>query len=189
MKTSIVITMLSACLFLTACNQDQSDQASIDAVALPDNAMGYFCGMNVKMHKGPKGQIFLKDQAEPIWFVSVQDTLAFTRMPDEAHRVKAVFVSDMDKAESWDDPGDKAWMRADIAWFVVESSAKGGMGGAEMVPFGSEEAAAYYASNMGGRVVVLDEIPTSLLLGSGIESMDGSEEEPADKMDEHHDQS
>ena len=87
MQKTLLTLALTSLLFVGACGESETVSAP-DPIALPDDALGYFCGMTVKMHDGPKGQIFLKDQAEPIWFVSVRDTLAFTRLPDEAHRVK-----------------------------------------------------------------------------------------------------
>jgi hypothetical protein len=46
-------------------------------------------------HPGPNGQIFIKGQAEPVWFASVRDTVAFTLLPEEPKDVTAIYVNDM----------------------------------------------------------------------------------------------
>ena len=49
-----------------------------EEVALPSpqtltaDAEGYYCGMTVGNHAGPKAQIHLKGIPEPLWFVSVR---------------------------------------------------------------------------------------------------------------------
>lgn len=141
-----------------------------DALALPDDAIGYFCGMIVKNHDGPKGQIFIEGQAEPHWFTSVRDTLAYTRLPEETASISAIYVSDMAKAESWEQPGDGAWILGSEAYYVVGSSKMGGMGASEAVPFSSEDVALNFAAQYGGDVMRLDDIPTDDLLGSDLDA-------------------
>jgi len=158
--------IISVAMMLSACDGEQvaEEPTPID---LPDTAIGYFCGMTVVHHSGPKGQVFLKSQSEPIWFVSVRDTLAFTRMPDEAHRVRAVFVTDMGVAESWDQPGDASWRDAKTAWFVVGSTVKGSMGGSEVVPFTNKAEAEAFVKENGGQIERMNDIATEKLLGDG----------------------
>ncbi len=40
-------------------------------------------GMTVLDHNGPKGQVFLTNRQQPLWFTSVCDTIAFTRLPEQ----------------------------------------------------------------------------------------------------------
>ena len=61
--------------------------------------------MLVVNHEGPKGQVIIKGQDEPLWFVSVRDAIAYSRLPDEAWKVEAVYVSDIGSADSWANPG------------------------------------------------------------------------------------
>ena len=70
-----VFFSLLLALSLTAC-EEQIAAPTPDAMALPDDAIGYFCGMIVKNHEGPKGQIFIEGQPDPHWFTSVRDALA-----------------------------------------------------------------------------------------------------------------
>ena len=96
-------------------------------------AIGYYCKMIVQDHQGPKGQIFLSGSAEPIWFSSVRDTLAFTRLPEEPKNVAAIYVSDMGRA-SWTSPEAGTWIAAEQAWCVIGSERQGGMGAPRPCP-------------------------------------------------------
>lgn len=138
--------------------------------SLTEEAMGHYCGMNVLEHPGPKGQIILTRYDHPIWFSSVRDTIAFTMLPEEAKDIRGVFVSDMAKAPNWEAPGADNWIEASKAFFVIESSVKGGMGAEEAVPFSSEAAAKAFMDKNGGRVVLLAEIPGDYILGNGNEA-------------------
>src|SRR3546814_11124339 len=88
--------LLAAALLATIAGCDGGG----DVAALPPpqeptvEAVGYYCGMTVTEHPGPKGQVFLKGTAEPLWFSSVRDTLAFTMLPGEPRTVAALYVQD-----------------------------------------------------------------------------------------------
>lgn len=157
---------LVAGVFLAGCNQDGANQAAPPPFALNSDAMGVFCGMNLMEHPGPKGQIITAGRIDPFWFSSVRDTAAFTLMPDQPRDIRAIYVSDMARAESWEDPGATNWVDARKAFFVIESRIQGGMGAAEAVPFGNREAASAFAADNGGRVVTFAEIPSVYVLGS-----------------------
>ena len=160
---------ISAALFavfmLGACSETVPVETP-DAHALPSDAVGYFCGMIVENHNGPKGQIFIEGDPVPRWFTSVRDTLAYTRLPEETAPIAAIYVSDMARAESWDQPGDDAWMPAVQAYYVLGSSRMGGMGAAEAVPFSDEQAARDFVADFGGTIMRLHDIPDDQLLGS-----------------------
>lgn len=160
--------LVLACLILSlqACGGEEPQLPDRSPFALSDDAIGHFCGMQVSEHNGPKGQIFLKDQESPLWFISVRDSLAYSRMPDEKFKINTIYVSDMGKAVSWDQPGDDAWIRAEDAWYVAGSSRTGGMGMAEFVPFSDKVKAADFMKSYGGTLVKMDEIATDALLGS-----------------------
>lgn len=136
------------------------------AFPLTAQATGHYCGMNLAEHKGPKGQIILASQAEPIWFSSARDAFSFTMLPDEPKDIRAVYVSDMGRAQSWDDPGATNWVDAHKAFFVIGSTKQGGMGAPETVPFSDRTAADKFAAQYGGRVVTFDEVPRDYVLGS-----------------------
>ena len=128
-------------LVLAGCDRDGSNSVMPPPVALNSDAMGVFCGMNVLEHPGPKGQIITASRVDPYWFTSVRDTVAFTLMPDQPRDIRAIYVSDMAHAPSWEEPGATNWIDAKKAFFVIESRRQGGMGAAEAVPFGNRAAA------------------------------------------------
>ncbi|MFG3593273.1 nitrous oxide reductase accessory protein NosL [Bradyrhizobium sp. RDI18] len=161
-----ILAAIIATVLLTGCNQDAANSVPPPPVALTSDAMGVFCGMNLLEHPGPKGQIITTGRIDPFWFTSVRDTVAFTLMPDQPRDIKAIYVSDMARAPSWEDPGAANWIDAREAFFVIESRKRGGMGTAEAVPFGNREAADAFAATNGGKVVTLAQIPSAYVLGS-----------------------
>jgi copper chaperone NosL len=130
-------------------------------------AVGNYCGMNVLEHPGPKGQIILESVLEPLWFSSARDTFAFTMLPEEPKDIRAIYVSDMGRAESWEAPGADNWVEARQALFVVGSRVRGGMGADEVVPFSERAAADRFAAENGGRVVGFDDVSPDDVLSAG----------------------
>jgi copper chaperone NosL len=153
---------LVAALALAACKEEAAKPA---AHALTDEAIGHYCGMMLTEHEGPKGQILLEGSDEPVWFSSARDAIAFTLLPEEPKDIAAIYVSDMGKAASWADPGADNWTDAMTASYVIGSSAQGGMGGAEAVPFADPAEAAAFAAENGGQVVAFDAVPAEYVLG------------------------
>ncbi|AFL52447.1 copper chaperone NosL [Sinorhizobium fredii] len=173
MRLAIVTAVLTATLFLAACEKDQ--EAKMPApYSLTTDAMGRYCGMNVLEHPGPKGQVILVDIPEPIWFSSARDTIAFTMLPEEPKDIAAIYVSDMGTAPSWEEPGAENWIDARKAFYVVGSTVKGGMGSEEAVPFSSDGAAREFAAKNGGQVKRFAEVPTEYVLGTGSEQQDAN---------------
>lgn len=148
------------------CDDKTKTAAPPPPQALTQQAMGHYCGMNVLEHPGPKGQILLASRLQPVWFSSARDTLSFTLLPEEAKDIQAVYVSDMGKAPSWEEPGATNWIDAKQALFVVGSSRKGGMGAAELVPFAQRDAAEAFVARHGGSILSFDAIPRDAVLGS-----------------------
>ena len=144
---TLVIATLGA-----ACSGDPATVAP-DPAELAGDEIGYYCNMIVVAHQGPKGQVFLADREQPLWFTSARDTIAFTRLPEEPKNISAVYVSDMGAA-SWDMPEPGTWVEARDAWFVVGSNKVGGMGAPEPVPFALRDKAEAFrgaARGAGGR--------------------------------------
>lgn len=164
--TPRILFAVVAAVLLSACNQDAKHSAIPAPVTLNGDAMGVFCGMNLLEHPGPKGQIITGSRIDPFWFTSVRDTVAFTLMPDQPRDIRVVYVSDMARAPSWENPGATNWIEARKAFFVIESRKHGGMGAAEAVPFGDRAVADAFVASNGGRVVGLAEIPSTYVLGS-----------------------
>lgn len=162
MRLRLILVLLASLLALGACTPEEPAQPA--PFSMTEEALGRYCGMNVLEHAGPKGQIILAQYDDPIWFSSARDAIAFTMLPEEPKDIRAIYVSDMAKAASWDKPGADNWVNARQAYFVIASDRKGGMGAAEAVPFSTEEAAAAFAREHGGRTVRFDEVPRDYIL-------------------------
>lgn len=132
---------------------------------LTRDAVGHYCGMIVADHKGPKAQLFVANNDTPIWFASVRDAFAFMMLPGEAKNVSAIYVNDMSRAANWNSPEQGTWINAREAFFVLDSTRKGGMGLKEAVPFGTKEAAATFADQHGGHVAGFSNVPADYVLG------------------------
>ncbi|MBN9030391.1 MAG: copper resistance protein CopZ [Rhizobiales bacterium 63-7] len=158
------LAVLAFALGLAACSPE--NKAAPPPFALTETAMGRYCGMNVLEHPGPKGQVILDPVREAIWFSSARDTLAFTMLPEEPKTIAAIYVSDMGKAPTWQEPGAENWVDARKAFYVIESAAVGGMGVREAVPFSQRSAAESFQAEKGGRIVTFGEMPQDYILGA-----------------------
>lgn len=156
MKILLTTTILAA--FLAGCKEDAGQLALPDPMVLSDEAAGYYCQMIILEHDGPKAQLFLAGMASPLWFSQVRDGLAYVKSPEQSGEIIVMYVNDMGKAVSWQEPGPDNWIKAGDAFYVVGSDARGGMGAPETVPFGTTEQAAKFAAEHGGMVLKLDEI-------------------------------
>lgn len=163
MTRAAVIFMFA--LALAGCGEKADTQAPAPAT-LTGEAVGYYCQMTVQDHDGPKAQIFLAGDTGPLWFAQVRDGVAFLREPEKKAEIAAFYVSDMARAPNWQSPGNENWIAADAAIFVVGSDATGGMGAPEVVPFGTRRAAAAFAAEHGGTLMLIDEIPPEAVLGA-----------------------
>ena len=170
-----------AVALLSACGEQEVAEAP-SPEALTRDAMGYYCHMIVVDHHGPKAQIHLESQDDPIWFTQVRDALAFVQRPEEPKDITAIYVSDMARAESWDDPGAGNWIEAESAFYVIESAQRGGMGAPEAVPFAEQAAAEAFATEHGGRVVSHADLPAHYVMAE----VDEAEMERA--MEQMHDE-
>ncbi len=157
---------LVCCFVLASCGQKQTAQTPLPQLPSGDD-VGYFCGMIVEEHQGPKSQIVLSGEDKPLWFTSVRDGIAFTLLPEETGNVLALFVTAVDDAD-WDHPEQQlqSWINADQAWYVIGSRKRGGMGAAEAIPFTSEAAAQGFAQEFKGQVARLADIPNDYILGN-----------------------
>lgn len=164
-KTPSLVVLLLVALAVAGCGEQPS--AALPAPhTLTADAVGHYCGMDIMEHTGPKGQIILASQSTPIWFSSARDAFSYTMLDEEAKDVRAVYVSDMGKAPSWEKPGADNWIDARKALFVIESRKQGGMGAPETIPFSDRAAAERFVSENGGRVVAFAEVPHDYVLSS-----------------------
>lgn len=155
--------ILFGLVLLVACDEE-SASVKPEPIAMTEEALGYYCQMNILEHDGPVAQIHRVGFEQPIWFSQVRDAIAYTRLPEETESVTAFYVSDMSAAPSGGRPDPIDWIDAEEARFVIGSDLAGGMGAPEAVPFFDAEAAANYAAAQGGTVVALAEIPDAYVL-------------------------
>ena len=160
-----LVALLLAVLSVAGCGERET--AVLPAPhTLTAEAVGHYCGMDLMEHTGPKGQIILASQSAPVWFSSARDAFSYTMLDEEAKDVRAVYVSDMGKAPSWEKPGVDNWIEARSALFVIESRRQGGMGAPETIPFSDRVAAEKFVADNGGRIVAFAEVPQDYVLGS-----------------------
>ena len=178
-----IVCVLIASLSVAGCDRDAANSVMPPPVALDSDAMAVFCGLNLVEHPGPKGQIITASRIDPFWFTSVRDAVAFTLMPDQPHDIRAIYVSDMARARSWDDPGATNWIDARKAFFVIESRKQGGMGAAEAIPFGERADAEAFVSSQGGKVVTFTGIPSSYVLGGASAADQATGDNPRIQLD------
>lgn len=160
MKPALILA--AALMALTACKEEQA--AVPQPVAMTGDALGFYCQMAMTEHDGPKGQIHLAGAPAPLFFAQVRDAIAYQRMPEQSDEILAIYVSDMSRAPSWQDPGADNWIPAADAYYVLGSDAVGGMGADEVVPFSVRADAEAFAGKRGGRVVRLADIPDKAVL-------------------------
>lgn len=165
MRRLPVLVLAFLALLLPGCDKEEDAVQVPPPMTLTREAAGHFCGMGLVEHPGPKGQILLRGDDRPVWFTSARDTAAFTLLDEESKAIRAIYVSDMGKAPSWEEPGAANWVEARQAWFVLGSDRRGGMGAEEAVPFSDRAAADRFAADHGGRVLRLAELPRDWVLG------------------------
>lgn len=156
---------------LSGCDSAVDVNSAASVPLEPDgDAIGYYCNMMIVNHDGPKGQVHVAAQEQPLWFASVRDTLAFTQLPGEPKNLRGIFVNDMTNVvpgqPRWRQPQPGTWINARQAWYVVDAPVRGGMGAPEPVPFEQREAADRFAADYGGRVLAFGEIQTHDVIGS-----------------------
>ncbi|CAH2601382.1 Copper-binding lipoprotein NosL [Rhodovastum atsumiense] len=157
---------LAACFALpvVACKEERAE-APPPPRPVTAAAIGTFCGMSLDEHPGPKGQIFVRDRADPYWFSTVRDAIAFTMLPEMPRDIAAIYVSDMARARDWDQP--ETWVTAQQALFVIGSRRRSGMQTDEAIPFGEAAAAHRFAAENGGQVLRFSEIPPAYIFPDG----------------------
>ena len=154
--------LIICAILLGGCREDDI-AARPDTVELTNAAAAHYCQMIVLDHPGPKAQIHLAGNPNPLWFTQIRDAVAFALLPEETNKIAAIYVNDMAEAE-WEAPGSANWILADKAVYVIESGKLGGMGAPEAIPFGERSAAEKFVARHGGRIVGFAGIPGDYVL-------------------------
>ncbi len=159
-----IITTLVFALILASCSQNNNKNEAPAPVALTKEAAGHYCQMVILEHAGPKTQVHLANNPNPLWFSQVRDGLAFLKSPEKTNKTTAIYVNDVGVSNSWSDMGQDNWIDAARAFFVVGSDALGGMNVPEFVPFSDEKKAQDFATKRGGEVFSFDNITAEMVL-------------------------
>jgi copper chaperone NosL len=157
---------IMALAMLAACGRGDEAANAPPPREVTDGSVAEFCGMDLTEHSGPKAQIFVRGLTKPYWFASVRDAFAFTMLQETPKAIAAIYVNDMARAKTWEQPEAGAWVEARQASFVIGSRRLSGMNTEEAVPFSSPDAARAFAAANGGRVVSFDGMPKAYILTS-----------------------
>ena len=161
--------VLALTLIIAACQP--VNKAERPKPQLPTTeAIGHFCNMLLDEHEGPKSQVLRKGDKEPLWFTTVRDGIAYTRLPEESLDVAAVYVTAIDTTPSFSlahpETMMESWISAEWAVYVIGSRLRGGMGAMEAFPFRDVKMATQFTKIYGGRVIRFSEIPEDYVLGN-----------------------
>lgn len=153
----LILAAALACL-LAAC-QDHSASASLAAVEVDRSTACSLDGMLLADYSGPKAQIHYEGAAAPDFFCDTVEMFSVYLNPEQARKVKAVFVQDMAKTD-WDNPSDH-WIDARSAFYVQGSKRLGSMG-PTFASFAREEDAKKFAAENGGKVLPFAEVTPAM---------------------------
>lgn len=117
-------------------------------------------GMVLADYPGPKAQIHYEGQALPDFFCDTTEMLSMYLRPEQARKVKGIFVQDMGKTD-WNSP-QGAWISAQDAYFVFGSKKHGSMG-PTAASFGSEADANKFAAEHGGKVLAFAQVTADMV--------------------------
>ena len=117
-------------------------------------------GMLLSDYPGPKAQIHYDGQPAPEFFCDTVEMLSMLLKPEQARKVKAVYVQDMGKAD-WAAPRG-AWIDARSAFYVQGSSKRGAMG-PTLISFATEADATKFAAEFGGKVLPFAQITPDMV--------------------------
>lgn len=148
-----VAVLLLAATLLAACGP-----AATGTAAPREITRESFCaldGMLLADYPGPKAQIHYAGQPDPDFFCDTMEMFSLLLKPEQARKVVAAYVQDLDKT-SWDAP-QGAWMDAKAAFYVVGSKKRAAMG-PTLPSFGTRAGAEKFAAAEGGKVLAFAEI-------------------------------
>lgn len=148
----IAAVVLSLGLALAGC--DSGNGGAPATPVEPDaHAVGYYCGMSLAEHAGPKGQLLLNGAVAPFWFTSVRDALTYVGQDLVSEgEIAGFWVNDMGMG-TWERPAAGSWIAANEALYVIGSNRTAAMGGVEIVPFKERGKAESFTQEFGGRIV------------------------------------
>ncbi|RPD87399.1 copper-binding protein [Neisseria weixii] len=154
-----------AVLLLAACGAKENIEPPPAPLTITEQSIGYYCGMSLTEHDGPKAQLYLNGKPDkPVWFSTIRQMFGYTKLPEEPKGIHVMYVTDMGKVTDWTKPNaNEAWIDAKKAWYVIDSGFIGGMGSEDALPFADKAKAEQFAQEKGGKVVSFDEMPEAYI--------------------------
>ncbi len=161
---SLLMAAVATTTLLAGCAKQQ-DTAAVP-VEITDGTTCVLDGMLLANFPGPKGQILYDGASEPDFFCDTVEMFNVYLAPEQARRVRAVFVQDMGKAD-WAQPRGH-WIDATAAFYVLGSDRHGSMG-PTIGAFAMEADASAFAKAHGGQVMKFNEVkPDMVTLDGGV---------------------
>lgn len=149
--------LLLAVSLLTACGQ--STDTRVAPVEIGKDTSCSLDGMLLGDYPGPKAQIHYDGTPEPEFFCDTMEMFSLYLKPEQARKVKAIYVQDLDKT-TWEAPKG-AWIDGKAAFYVIGSKKRGAMG--PTIPsFGTREGAQKFTEGNGGKVYPFAEITAEM---------------------------
>lgn len=134
---------------------------SHEPVAISETDECAVCGMSIKDHPGPKGQLYLVGSQQPAKFCSTVDFFIYALQPEHENRIAKAYVHDM-TAAAWQEPDDATFIPAPEAWFVIGHRLPGGMG-PTLASFRDSAVAQAFIDEHGGRMLPYSEVDLEVL--------------------------
>jgi copper chaperone NosL len=116
-------------------------------------------GMLLADYPGPKAQIHYEGTPQPEFFCDTVEMFSVYLSPEQARKVKGVFVQDMAQTP-WEAPVGH-WIDARTAFYVQGSKLHGSMG-PTFGSFAREEDARKFAAEHGGKVLRFTEVTPAM---------------------------
>lgn len=157
-----LLLLLFALLPLAGCERAAGPEPLSHApVAIEDHDECAVCGMSIRNHPGPKGQLFLVGSPQPAKFCSTVDLFIYALQPEYQDRIAQAYVHDM-AATDWAQPDDAAFTPAQEAWYVIGHGKTGAMG-PTLASFRDSAAAQSFIDEHGGRMLPYSEVSLEVL--------------------------
>lgn len=158
------LTCVAVTAFLLAGCDMASKGGPPVAAAIDNHTSCALDGMLLTGFPGPKAQIHYDGAPEPEFFCDTVEMFSLYLAPEQARRVRAIYVQDMGKA-SWDAPQGN-WIDATKAHYVIGSKKHGAMG-PTLGAFALRADAEAFASKHGGKVLAFGEVTRNMVVLDG----------------------
>ncbi len=156
----IGLVILSSLLFLISCSK--VDKFSYEPKNLDSNHICAEDYMIILNYNGPKAQILWKN-GKISFYCEVREIFYEVLDIVQSKRIGAIYVQDFSNLK-WGSYYDK-WMKAEDAYYIIDSRKKGAMG-VSYVPFNNKNEALKFQMDNGGKLILFKDINSEILNNS-----------------------